>query len=208
MQDHNSRSAEQAARQRAQGAPANEVPIWLPWSGVLARGRDVAVLLTGAVLYTTSLRFDLTVCGRGEAARDLHMASLGRPDANGDMLCVGVAGAGGFTATNVRRARLSSNSDPAPTLSPNGGFGGHGAALTRYLLQPIPPAGAVTLWVAWSSRGIEETATEFDGSALDELAAQIEVLWPVEDEAPPWSMTPPEPKLPRGGWFAAHGQPS
>lgn len=92
MRDHNSKLAEQAARQRAQGAPANEVPIWLPWSGVLARGRDVAVLLTGARLYSNSLQLDLSVRGRGEAGRDLHMASSGRPDTNGDMLCFGVEG--------------------------------------------------------------------------------------------------------------------
>jgi len=35
------------------------------------------------------------------------------------------------------------------------------------------------------------------------------VLWPSEDDVPPpWSMTPPEPTLPRGGWFAAHGESS
>ncbi|SDH68508.1 hypothetical protein SAMN05216377_1359 [Pseudonocardia oroxyli] len=183
-------------------APANEVPVRLPWSAVLARGEDVAVLLVGARLYSTCMQLDIHVRGRGGAAFDLHMAASGRPDANGDVLCLGLSGAEGFAATNLSRSP-SAQPDEVPKLTPGGGGGGFGAVATTYLLRPSPPAGPVTLWCAWPVRGIEETGVEFDGSRLVELAEQVEVLWPLEDETP-WSMTPPAPNVPPGGWFATH----
>lgn len=193
---------DRARRQRGVLTPANEVPVWLPWSAVLARTENVAVLLVGARLYTTGIQLDLSVRGRGNALLDLHAAALGRPNVNGDVLCLGVQGADGFAATNVR-ARSVSGRAGTPSLTSSGGGGSHGTVATSYLLHPVPPSGPVTMWCAWPVQGIEETATEFDGSALGELLEQVEVLWP-EDEPTSWPPTPPMPNVPLGGWFEAH----
>ena len=49
----------------------------LPWSGVLARAEEVAVLLTAAHLYTNGIQFELSVRGRGRGVYDLHAPAGG-----------------------------------------------------------------------------------------------------------------------------------
>ena len=90
-----------------------------------------------------------------------------------------------------------------PSLVAGGGGGGPGAVDTSYLLYPVPPPGRLAIFCAWPAHGIDETRTEFDGSGLAALQAQVETLWPI-DTREPWPPTPPKPVLPAGGWFAAY----
>jgi hypothetical protein len=182
--------------------PVNEVPVLLPWSGVLARAEEVAVLLTAAHLYTNGIEFELSVRGRGKAAYDLHAPAGGCPDANGHMLCFGVEGADGLAVANVPKDRASGSPHEGPCLTGGGGGGRSGNATVIYLLHPVPAPGPLTIWCAWQSRGIEETSVVFDGAMLVELVEQVEVLWPADATLRP----PPRPKpeLPAGGWFEAY----
>jgi hypothetical protein len=182
--------------------PVNEVPVLLPWSGVLARAEEVAVLLTAAHLYTNGIQFDLSVRGRGQGAYDLHAPAGGHPDANGHMLCFGVEGADGQAVANVPKDGVSGRPDEGPSLTGGGGGGSSGNAAVTYLLHPVPASGPLTIWCAWQSRGIEETSVVFDGAMLGELVAQVEVLWPAD--ATVWAPPPPKPNLPAGGWFEAY----
>jgi hypothetical protein len=194
---------EWAARNRRRAmAAVNEVPVLLPWSGVLARAEEVAVLLTAAHLYTNGIQFELSVRGRGRGVYDLHAPAGGLPDANGHMLCFGVEGADGQTAANVPKAVASERPDEGPYLTGGGGGGSHGTAAVTYLLHPVPASGPLTIWCAWQSRGVEETRVVFDGAMLGELVEQVEVLWPADEMFRP----PPRPKpsLPVGGWFEAY----
>ena len=182
--------------------PANEVPVLLPWSGVLARAEEVAVLLTAAHLYSNGIQFDLSVRGRGLSAYDLHAPAGGHPDANGHMLCFGVEGADGQAAANVPKDGASGRPDEGPSLTGGGGGGRYDDAAVAYLLHPVPASGPLTIWCAWQSRGIEETSVVFDGEMLGELVEQVEVLWPADatHRRPPR----PKPNLPAGGWFEAY----
>jgi hypothetical protein len=181
--------------------PTNEVPVLLPWSTVLARTEDIAVLLLGARLYTTGIEFDISVRAKGPGLLDLHSGAAGRPSAGGNVLCFGVEGTDGFAATNVVRDGRAL--DDGPSLMPGGGGGSYGTISIPYLLHPVPPSGPVTVWVAWPARGLDETSVGFDGSDLGQLVARVAELWP-EDPDATWPPTPPAPNLPAGGWFAAH----
>jgi hypothetical protein len=204
MGDKADEPRERVQRLRALMGPANEVPVTLPWSAVLARTADLAVLLVGARLYTTGIQLDVSIRGRGDAVLDLHPGAIGRPDAKGDVLCIGVAGANGFAATNVRGGRPSDNE---PTLTPGGGASTYGMVSVPYMLHPLPPVGPVTVVCAWPVHGLDETRVEFDGSSLLEMVEQVEILWPEDDDAA-WPPSPPKPKLPAGGWFAEHARPA
>jgi hypothetical protein len=182
--------------------PSNEVPVLLPWSGVLARAEEVAVLLSAAHLYTNGIQFELSVRGRGQGVYDLHAPAGGIPDANGHMLCFGVEGADGQAAANVLRGRAPGRSDEGPSLTGGAGGGRSGDASVSYLLHPVPASGPLTIWCAWESRGIEETSVVFDGAMLGELVERVEVLWPADETLRP--PPPRKPKLPAGGWFDAY----
>lgn len=182
--------------------PANEVPVLLPWSGVLARAEEVAVLLTAAHLYTNGIQFDVSVRGRGQGAYDLHAQAGGRPDANGHMLCLGVEGADGRAVANVPKDGASERPDEGPSLTSGGSGGSHGTVAITYLLHPLPASGPLTIWCAWQARGVEETSVVFDGAMLGELVEQVEVLWPADEKR--WPPPPPKPNLPAGGWFEAY----
>jgi hypothetical protein len=183
-------------------APVNEVPVLLPWSGVLARAEEVAVLLSATHLYTNGIEFNLSVRGRGLGVYDLHAPAGGVPDANGHMLCFGVEGADGQAVANVPKDGASGRPDEGPSLTGGGGGGSSGNAAVAYLLHPVPASGPLTIWCAWQARGIEETRVVFDGAMLGELVEQVEVLWPADTTHRP----PPRPKpnLPAGGWFEAY----
>lgn len=203
MGDDEARVREAHARQlRRATTPVNEVPVLLPWSGVLARAEEVAVLLTAAHLYTNGIEFNLSVRGRGQGAYDLHTPAGGVPDANGHMLCFGVEGADGHAVANVPKDGASGRPDEGPSLTGGGGGGTPGNARGAYLLHPVPASGPLTIWCAWQSRGIEETRVVFDGAMLAELVEQVEVLWPADAtfRAP----RRPKPNLPAGGWFEAY----
>jgi hypothetical protein len=194
---------ERAARQlRRVITPANEVPVLLPWSGVLARAEEVAVLLTAAHLYTSAIQFDLSVRGRGQSAFGLHAPAAGSPEANGDMICVGVEDADGQAVANVPKDGASERPDEGLSLTSGPVGGSHGTVAISYLLHPVPVPGPLTIWCAWPSRGVEETRLVLDGAMLGQLVEQVEVLWPADaTHRPP---PPPKPNLPVGGWFEAY----
>jgi hypothetical protein len=185
-------------------APVNEVPVLLPWSGVLARAEEVAVLLSAAHLYTNGIEFELSVRGRGRRVHDLHAPAGGVPDANGHMLCFGVEAADGQAVANVPKDGASGRPDEGPSLAGGGGGGSHGNSAVSYLLHPVPASGPLTIWCAWQSRGIEETSVVFDGAMLGELVEQVEVLWPADIDAMLRPPPPPKPNLPAAGWFEAY----
>jgi hypothetical protein len=203
MGEDEARVREAHARQlRRVTTPANEVPVLLPWSGVLARAEEVAVLLSAAHLYTNGIEFELSVRGRGLGVYDLHAPAGGVPDANGHMLCFGVEGADGQAVANVPKDGASGRPDEGPSLTGGGGGGSSGNARAAYLLHPVPASGPLTIWCAWQSRGIEETSVVFDGAMLGELVEQVEVLWPADATLRPPRR--PKPNLPAGGWFEAY----
>lgn len=203
MGDDEARAREARERcLRRATTPTNEVPVLLPWSGVLAQAEEVAVLLSAAHLYTNGIEFELSVRGRGQSMRDLHVPAGGIPDANGHMLCFGVETADGQVVANVPKDGVTERGDEGPSLVGGAGGGRSGDASVAYLLHPVPASGPLTLWCAWQARGIEETSAVFDGSMLGELVERVEVLWPADTTLRP--PPPPKPNLPAGGWFEAY----
>lgn len=196
-----SQADERAEHWRRLMPPSNEIPVLLPWSGTLGRSEDIAVALVGAHLHSSGVLLYITARGRGAAVLGLHGAASGRFDANGDVLCLGVEMADGTAAANIDRAADAGSSN-YPTLMRGGGGGGPSSVDVTYFLSPVPPPGPVCMVCAWPSRDIPETRSEFDGTHLTELLAQVTELWPPE----PAGQLPdhPQPTLPPGGWFETY----
>lgn len=93
------------------------------------------------------------------------------------VLRLGVAFADGRATTNLRI--LDDDSEPADgpvmDLVDEVGYTPHWEV--RHWVGPLPPPGAVTLFVEWPAQGIVETAMEFDADAIREAAAGANVVW-------------------------------
>jgi hypothetical protein len=77
-------------------------------------------------------------------------------------------------------------------------YGGGGGGLSwawDAWIWPLPPSGPVTLYCRWDGRGIPETATVLDLTALVDAADHAEELWPLppvpEDGAFGWTSYSP-----------------
>lgn len=170
--------------------PDNEVPVGVPTAVVLARTEEVAVLWTGALVYSTGVAFDLVIATRS-AMSDLHQLSMG--GRRGEGLLLGVEFADG------RRTRL--DGDGAAVLHGRGGSGGGRTATQSYWLHPGPPPGPMTVVLRAPGLGFEETRTELDAGPLAAAVAGVQQLWPwtpLEEED---HCDTTQVDLPEGSWF-------
>ncbi len=200
---------------RRMNPPENEVPGAVPWSTLLGRSTDVAVALVGAHAYSTGIRLSVAVRTRQESGPGnghlLHQEVFGYPGGDGvDRLLLGVEYADGRVATNAASDSWPPQDQPddEPSLHPGGSSGGSRGVDVEFFLSPPPPAGPLTIFCAWQSRGIPETRTVLDGAALAEAVTKIQVLWPIEVDPPPEPAQPPRPNVPQGGWFEAILRPN
>lgn len=201
--EHGPPTPEQIASwNRRSNPPDNEVPAHLPWSALLARGDDVAVILTGARLYSTGIRLDIAVRARVGDQVDLFSALDGYGRRGADRILLGVEYVDGRVATNVGHSGWPppDRPDTEPTLTSGGGSGGDRSVDISFFLSPLPPPGPVVVVCAWPGRGVAETRTVLDGTAS--AADQVQVLWPPDETPPGRPEPPPPPDVPDGGWFA------
>ena len=198
---------------RRTNPPDNEVPGAVPWSVLLGRNTDVAVALAGASAYSTGIRLGVAVRVRQGSRRgdvDLHHQVFGYSDGGVDRLLIGVEYADGRVATNSTQDSWSPQEQPddEPSLHPGAASGGPYGIDVELFLSPLPPAGPLTIFCAWPSRGIPESRTVLDGAALAEAVTRIQVLWPVKVDPPPAPAQSPPPNVPQGGWFEAILRPN
>jgi hypothetical protein len=198
-------------------APENEVPAGLPFSAVVGRTDEMAVLVNGFRVYSTGVDFNLSLRLRTEPRHDLgyriHELILGHgpgdPDGNLDeRLLLGVEYADGRTVTNVRsdwapRFEPGATEADEPILSVGGGGGGGRSFDHHFWLSPLPPAGPLIFVCRWPAFGIAETQTELDASAIVAARDRVQSLWPWEPAVHDASEREPvELQLPTSGWFA------
>lgn len=193
---------------RRMSLPDNEVPRVLPVAAVVGRTDDAVVALIGVSAYTTGLSLDVVIRLRvrphGMRHNALHELTGGYgPAADGAVgLLLGLEFADGRTASTVGRERgwpPGSVEDNEPRLSPQGGGGSELSVQQSWWLTPLPPDGPLAIVCAFDAVGIVETRTELS-QAWTTIGQQAQVLWPwqPEDDSPP-----PEPELPKTGWFAS-----
>jgi len=153
------------------GPPANTLPAALATTVVLGRTDDTVVALTGLAVYPTGCDLRLEVRSRRQ---DIEFPfgfahHHGRP---ADGLLVGVLFSDGRKASCPNTA-----SGMGAQLTPRNGSGGGGAFTQDLWLWPLPPAGAVELFVAWPELGIPESSAVLDGAAVLTAAGQSVELW-------------------------------
>lgn len=187
--------------QSRNGPPDHEAGVALAWSGVLGRGPDLAVALTGAAVFSTGVRLDVAVRARTSRGGGELFHAVAGGAAGADRLLLGVELADGRVATTGGRGWPPPEFAPGtPSLTQGGGSGGDRSVDLTLFLHPLPPPGPLALVCAWPGRGVPETRTEFTGAA--EAVSGVVQLWPPqppEDHVP----VPPEPPdVPDGGWFA------
>ena len=182
-------------RQPWWGVPGNELGAAVPIRVVLGRTEQVAVAVVGVTAYTTG--FSLTLACRwrstprdGDFYSDLEMFSgrgmrgpLGA-ELPPDLLRFGVQFADGRKATTVGGATpfppglTSPDEEPSGLiLSPTGGHGSDGEWDQGYWLWPLPPPGALTFAIEWTSKGIEFSMHDVDAGLIIEASKSSEVLW-------------------------------
>lgn len=153
------------------GPPANSLPAALATTVVLGRTDDTVIALTGLAVYPTGCDLRLEVRSRRQ---DIEFPfgfahHHGRP---ADGLLVGVLFSDGRKASCP-----NTGSGMGAQLTPRNGSGGGGAFTQDLWLWPLPPAGAVELFVAWPELGIPESSAVLDGAAVLTAAGQSVELW-------------------------------
>jgi hypothetical protein len=178
--------------------PDNEIPVALPWSGVLGRSEEYAVALLGAQLYTSVIELQIIVCSRRDSPELFNEVAGAVHGGVTDRLLLGVEYSDGRRGTNVGTSTPEHNT---PTLNSYGSGGGPRKVHAAYLLAPPPPPGPVTVLCAWPARGISETTTVLDASDITVFLEQVQLLWPRQPDQPSTATEVP-PTVPAGGWFA------
>lgn len=199
-ESHDPPTPEQLADwQRRNGPPDHEAGVALAWSGVLGRGPELAVALTGAAVFSTGVRLDIAVRARTPrgGAELFHTVTGGA--AGPDRLLIGVELADGRVATSDGHGWPPDLAADAPSLTQGGSSGGDRSVDLHLFLHPLPPPGPVAVVCSWPGRGIPETRTEFTGAA--EAADGVVQLWPPDRHEPE---SPEPPDVPDGGWSAAY----
>jgi len=172
------------------GPSEDELGTYVPLSIVIARSDRAAVALAGAVAYSTGVVLHLAAAARGLRDRDSnrffheqHMIDPEEPLAPA-FLRFGLELTDGTRVSNLEghHRRFSQDEPDAAVLVPHGGGGGSsgGGRLTMrpaYWLWPLPPEGAVQVFVEWPALDIELTRTELDAAPIL-AAAQPVRLWP------------------------------
>jgi hypothetical protein len=186
-------------------APENEVPGIIPLSAVIARGPDLAVMLTHAAVYSTGVALGFLVRRSPSSPDDsLYEQVQGDHRRGVPQLLIGLEYADGRRVTNLAGRQdpfQRADGDDSPLLSPGGGGGGSHSVDLSYWLWPRPTEGGLTIVCAWPSQGIAETRTVISAEAIAGAAVQNVELWPWEPPSePPEPAAPPLPELP-DGWF-------
>lgn len=168
------------------GPPDNEAGVVVPLNRLLARSREVAVMLLSATVFSTG--FELTGAVRTrERIGALHESFVmhhRRPksaELHPGFLRFGLEFADGRRATNLGypASAFQRDADPSqPVLVPRGSGGGDRRWDGKWWVWPLPPAGPLTVVCEWPAYGIALTRHEFDAGMLLEASAHVERLWP------------------------------
>jgi hypothetical protein len=203
---------------RRMSPPENEFPAGVGLAALLGHTDYAAVGITQIEAFSTGFRFTLAVRLRQvppELARGgLYMlvGSHPRPGIEVPLerrLLLGIEYPDGERASTLHDMRMLGLGKAVPDqqllLVPQAGNGGEQSVDQTYWVSPLPPAGPVTVVLAWPAFGMPESRTILDGAIIRTAAKRSQMLWPLPPltQAP---MPPPPPDRPSTGWFADPSQ--
>ena len=184
-----------------------ELPVTLPIDTVLLHTARAVVHLTGALVYTCGLAFQVTAAlADSNPAQSATLApTVGLMGQQDRQLMLGVEYPDGRSAHNYgprggRAGRRDANEVRLSATS--GDYYGQRATLHCFL-SPLPPTGELIFAVAWPAWGLIEHTTAV---AVGDIAAAAKRVTAVAFlPAPAASATPHTPAtMPIGGWFDQH----
>lgn len=172
----------------------NVVPATVALDVLLARTERLAVWVGDAVVGPRSAALVLTV-----VAKDPLDGPRPHGDLRGLRFGVGFADGRRAVADHPPRGHTRPEGDAQREIAlwPRGGTGGRRRHEQRHILWPLPPAGPLTLALAWPQQGIGETTAAVDSALLREAASRVVELWPDD--------RPPPPEDPGAGWLRYAG---
>ncbi|MDQ8046241.1 MAG: hypothetical protein AAGC46_14870 [Solirubrobacteraceae bacterium] len=170
-----------------QRIPHEVLPTQLPLNGLLAHGRDIALVLTTVTVYPTGLVFSVRAVRHPEAEGFDHdlsgaMHAFSNPT-SADRFRLGIEYADGRRATNDFPGGASGPHPPETVLRDLGGGGSADGAGATYWAWPIPADGDLEIVYAWPGRDVPEGRYTLDGATLRAAAAAATPVWPATDAA-------------------------
>lgn len=175
-------------RQRYVDLPWQAPQNWLPGrsslSVTLARTEHTVVHLSVGDVYPRGLTFDVIALldPEGPDVEALHRHHHHHHADPGE-LRLGLLWPDGRRVETMSSWTGETFDDAEFHLHPQGSQGGGIVWRWSHWLWPLPPAGAVEVFLRWDARDIIETSTPVDLTAAVEAAASAEELWPL----PAWS---------------------
>ena len=160
-------------------------------NALLAKSDRVAVAVGHFEAYPNGFTFELIIQGNPMAPRPgsmMHpgsaMLRMGPPGVHRGPR-VGLEFADGKRAVEGHGFELMRSPDgkddqgipKSPVLMPRGGGGGTDRYAMRYWSFPLPPPGAMKVFIEWEDLGIPETMVEIDADAIRDAASRAVVLW-------------------------------
>ena len=150
--------------------PASPRPVSTP---------DAVVIIDGLMAYPEGFEFTLSAWAPDDTVSLPPFPHWYRDRATAEwppgVVRVGVAFADGRMASNLIEDIDESVRSGGAVLR----RAGESTRLSKvqYWVGPLPPPGAVTLFVEWPAHGMVETAIELDGDAIRHAAARADVVW-------------------------------
>ena len=166
----------------------------VPMSVLLAKTDRVAVALGDVVAYPNGFTFNIVIIGNPMTPRppdQYGMFPMGRGGPNRGPR-IGFEFADGARASDtsprpsagtmmmIRAQRDEQGIPTTPVLTPQGGGGGSNNYQMRYWCFPLPPPGALDLYLEWVDHDIPETKVTLDADAIRAAAANAIILWEPE----------------------------
>ncbi len=173
------------------GAAENVAPAVASVELVLVNTGEVAVFVTGALVYPNGFEMTLTALSRDES--ELHDLIGMRPhrfrrgavedELPPEMLRFGIQFSDGRKAINTGWPPPFDDElrPDGPLLMPRGGGGGGRRWDQRMWAWPLPPSGELLFACEWPVQGIELTTEVLDADVIRSAAARARELWPAAD---------------------------
>jgi hypothetical protein len=163
--------------------PYEEVPQPLRLSAVLARGRDIAIVVSSFQVYSTGFLFVVRAVRDPRAPSHDHdlQADIGQfsHPQSAERFRLGLAYADGRAVTNDWPPfGVAPGEAPPASLRNMGGSGSADGVTMEFWAWPIPDQGDLDLVYAWPVRKIAEGRFTLSGELLREAAAAATPIWP------------------------------
>ena len=155
------------------------VPAILPWSCPLGRSERTIIALRSIDVWPEAITLRISVYALDNLIEDGRGRLVDHsrfPDHNA--LLIGVLFADGSRAGSDTISMPSPTRPDAPVLRADTGGGSQFHFRHTIFVWPLPPEGPMDVIVQWLDRGIAETFTELDGSAIRAAALDAREIWP------------------------------